>query len=226
LNIESKFVDLTISKNKNKQFKTKSVMKTSEMNYNELRAAVVELSLVVENSKKETLIAALEAHYVANGEGEKAAPGRPVDPNSARQKRLAEMEARKVNGEIRLGRPVNPDSARQQVLAARAEGTSLGRPVDPNSKRQLELAAYQAKIAAGYVPVKGRPKGTGKNQKVSAEEAKEMKQRFQVVITDAEGKESNYTKSFSKPAQAIKEMKSIGIDIANFKLVEFTEMAG
>lgn len=200
-------------------------MKTSEMNYKELRAAVVELQLVVENSKKETLIAALEAHFALQNEGGKA-PGRPVDPNSARQKRLAEMEARKVNGEIRLGRPVNPDSARQKTLAVRAEGTSLGRPVDPNSKRQLELAAYQAKIAAGYVPTKGRPKGTGKNQKVSAEEAKAMKQRFQVVITDAEGKESNYTKSFAKPAAAIKEMKSIGIPVSDFKLVEFTEMEG
>ena len=60
-------------------------MKIEEMNYKQLRAAVVEAELVVENNKKETLIAALEAHQ---GQSETKAPGRPVDPNSARQKRL------------------------------------------------------------------------------------------------------------------------------------------
>lgn len=93
----------------------------------------------------------------------KAAPGRPVDPNSARQKRLAEMEARKQNGEIKLGRPADPNSARQKRLAEmearKVNGEiKLGRPVDPNSKRQLELAAKQALIEAGHTPKRGRPK--------------------------------------------------------------------
>ena len=42
--------------------------------------------------------------------------GRPVNPNSARQQRLAELEAKRSNGELRRGRPVNPNSARQQAL--------------------------------------------------------------------------------------------------------------
>jgi hypothetical protein len=32
--------------------------------------------------------------------------GRPVNPNSVRQIRLAELESRKVNGTLKLGRPV------------------------------------------------------------------------------------------------------------------------
>ena len=42
--------------------------------------------------------------------------GRPINPNSARQKRLAELEAKRSNGTLRRGRPVNPNSARQQAL--------------------------------------------------------------------------------------------------------------
>jgi hypothetical protein len=73
--------------------------------------------------------------------------GRPVDPNSVRQKRLAEIEAKRAAGELKRGRPTVAGSKRQAVLAARAEkvangGTlSKGRPVNPNSKRQMELAA-------------------------------------------------------------------------------------
>jgi hypothetical protein len=42
--------------------------------------------------------------------------GRPINPNSARQQRLAEMEAKRANGELKRGRPVNPMSARQIAL--------------------------------------------------------------------------------------------------------------
>ena len=42
--------------------------------------------------------------------------GRPVNPNSARQQRLAEMAAKRMNGELKRGRPVNPNSARQIAL--------------------------------------------------------------------------------------------------------------
>lgn len=31
--------------------------------------------------------------------------GRPVNPNSERQKRLAELEAKRANGELKRGRP-------------------------------------------------------------------------------------------------------------------------
>ena len=73
--------------------------------------------------------------------------GRPSNPESARQKRIAELEAKRAAGDCKRGRPSVAGSKRQAVLAARAEkvangGTlSKGRPVNLNSKRQQELAA-------------------------------------------------------------------------------------
>ena len=51
----------------------------------------------------------------------KLKPGRPVVPGSARQKRLAEMEAKRKSGvELKRGRPSDPNSARQKQLKERA----------------------------------------------------------------------------------------------------------
>ena len=38
--------------------------------------------------------------------------GRKVNPNSARQIRLRELELKRQNGELKRGRPVNPTSVR------------------------------------------------------------------------------------------------------------------
>lgn len=83
------------------------------------------------------------------------AKGRKVNPESARQKRIAELAAKRVNGEIKKGRPVNGESGRQKRLAelsAKREAGELkrGRPVNENSARQARLAK------AGTVK-KGRP---------------------------------------------------------------------
>lgn len=73
--------------------------------------------------------------------------GRPSNPESARQKKIAAREAKRATGELKRGRPAVAGSKRQAVLAARAAkvaagGTvSKGRPVNPNSKRQQALAA-------------------------------------------------------------------------------------
>ena len=88
--------------------------------------------------------------------------GRPVNPNSARQIRLAELEAKKQNGELKRGRPVNEGSARQERLKIQAEnkanGVGQGRPVNPNSARQIRLAELKAKAEANGGAVKrGRP---------------------------------------------------------------------
>ena len=76
---------------------------------------------------------------------QKAQLGRPVDPNSKRQQRLATAPGRKT------GRPINPNSKRQQRLAELAAKAALnggkvkrGRPVNPNSKRQQMIAALEA----------------------------------------------------------------------------------
>ncbi len=137
--------------------------------------------------KKDTLrqlVADAEAKAQTTENGElKAAPGRPVNPNSARQQRIADLEARRQAGELKLGRPVETDSQRQQRLLERqakidaynaqqveiANGAviavedllpnpsdKLGRPIDPESPRQIAIREYEAKKAAGLIK-KGRP---------------------------------------------------------------------
>ena len=88
--------------------------------------------------------------------------GRPVNPNSIRQIRLAELAAKKASGECKQGRPVNPNSERQARLAKQAEnkanGLGQGRPVNPNSARQMRLAELKAKAEINGGQVKrGRP---------------------------------------------------------------------
>ena len=90
--------------------------------------------------------------------------GRPVDPNSERQKRLAELEAKRSNGELRRGRPVNGTSERQKRLAemaarAAANGGTVkrGRPSNGDSERQKRLAERAAKAASGVEIKRGRP---------------------------------------------------------------------
>ena len=88
--------------------------------------------------------------------------GRKVDPNSERQKRLAELEARRESGDLKRGRPVNGESARQARLAdlnERRESGELrrGRPVSGESERQKRLAEREARAAAGIEVKRGRP---------------------------------------------------------------------
>ena len=59
--------------------------------------------------------------------------GRPVNENSVRQQRLAELEEKRANGELRKGRPVNENSVRQmrlkEIEERKLNGTfKLGRP--------------------------------------------------------------------------------------------------
>ena len=105
----------------------------------------------------------IETVVVAETVAEVKQLGRPVDPNSERQKRLAELEAKRANGELRRGRPVNGTSARQArlaELAARAEANGgvvkRGRPVNGESARQKRLAELDVKRANGELK-RGRP---------------------------------------------------------------------
>lgn len=111
----------------------------------------------------------------------KAQLGRPVNPDSARQKRLATAPGRKT------GRPVNPSSVRQQRLAELAAkriangGTiKRGRPVNMNSERQLRLVELAAKRAAGTLK-RGRPVGSGKKANTAEKAVKPV-----VVVVGAE----------------------------------------
>jgi hypothetical protein len=93
----------------------------------------------------------------------KAQLGRPVNPESSRQKRLASAPGK------RTGRKINPNSERQKRLTemeARKEANGgevkRGRPSNPNSARQQAIAERQALIDAGVVVKRGRPVGSGK----------------------------------------------------------------
>ena len=101
-------------------------------------------------------------NVVKNSEVKGVKTGRPVNPNSVRQLRLAELELKRSKGELKRGRPVVADSERQIRLAKQAEnkanGIGQGRPVNPNSARQLRLAELKAKAEANGGTVKrGRP---------------------------------------------------------------------
>lgn len=83
--------------------------------------------------------------------------GRPVNPNSVRQQRLALMSEARALGLIKRGRPVNKESDRQKRLELKGK-VALGRKVDPNSDRQKRLAALELKKASGVEIKRGRPK--------------------------------------------------------------------
>ena len=89
--------------------------------------------------------------------------GRPVDVNSVRQKRLKELEEKRIKGELKRGRPGEEDSARQKRIKEledkRVKGElKLGRPVNEDSARQKRLAELAARAEAnGGVVKRGRP---------------------------------------------------------------------
>lgn len=140
------------NKVKNTAKGTKKVVKTTE---------TAEIKIVNTPVQASTPAPAIE---------EKPKLGRPVNPESERQKRLAEIQEKRAQGLIKRGRPIVEGSAHQQKLKAQAERKAAnggkayrGRPVDPNSPRQQRLAAMAAKIAAGMEIKRGRPAGTNNN---------------------------------------------------------------
>ena len=105
-----------------------------------------------------------------------AIKGRPVNPNSVRQLRLKELEAKKAAGTLVKGRPVNESSERQLRLKMQALNKALGikqgRPVDKNSARQQRLAELEAKKVDGVIK-RGRP-AKAKVESVESAEAVEI----------------------------------------------------
>ena len=185
--------------------------KVASTDYKELKAQAIALGMTNANTiKKAVLTQLVQAEYdkMPVDETEYEKPGRPVNPDSARQKRLADLEARRAAGTLKLGRPAETDSERQKRLAekqakidaynaqqAQIEAgvkideadilpnpASLGRPVNPDSPRQIALREYEAKKAAGLIK-KGRP-SFAEQGKMTKEAAAKMQKT--VVITDAE----------------------------------------
>ena len=131
------------------------------MTRNELVAKAVEAGITKAHSMKSVVLEEMLANM--NKPETTGKQGRPVNPNSARQMRLAELEAKRANGELKRGRPVDTSSVRQvrlaELEAKRANGElKRGRPVSGDSARQKRLAELEARRAAnGGVIKRGRP---------------------------------------------------------------------
>lgn len=97
---------------------------------------------------RQELVAAATAAGIAKASSTKSAE---------LEKKLAKMSKAKVEGSGKKGRPVNPDSKRQAKLAAPKTGKK-GRPVVEGSARQKREAEKAARAAAnGGVVKRGRP---------------------------------------------------------------------
>jgi len=98
-----------------------------------------------------------------NQKNKTAQLGRPVNMNSVRQIRLAEIAAKREAGLIKRGRPITPLSKNQFKKECRELKESLGieikrgRPVNKFSVRQTRLNDLEARRANGTLKL-GRPK--------------------------------------------------------------------
>jgi hypothetical protein len=70
--------------------------------------------------------------------------GRPVDPNSPRQLRLAEQARLREEGLLRRGRPEVEGSARQARMQARAEKLAAGISIKPGRPKVVKPEAVIA----------------------------------------------------------------------------------
>ena len=113
----------------------------SKLSFNELKSKAATMGINTYKMKGVDIEAAIATVEDSKGQEETGTRGRPVNPDSARQKRLSlvgtlkrgrpvdpnsdwnkkqrELEAKRANGDLNRGRPVNPDSARQKRLAAK-----------------------------------------------------------------------------------------------------------
>ena len=130
------------------------------MNRNELVAAAKAAGIEKAHSMKSVVLEEMLAGM--NKQETTGKRGRPVNASSVRQVRLAELEAKRSNGELKRGRPVDTTSARQfrlQIQAINKQlGIGQGRPINPNSARQIRLNELAAKAELnGGVVKRGRP---------------------------------------------------------------------
>jgi hypothetical protein len=129
------------------------------MNRNELVKKALEVGITKANTMKSVVLEEMLNGMEVKKTGKR---GRPVNENSVRQKRLAELEEKRNNGELKRGRPVNSESNRQVRLAElelkRVNGElKKGRPINENSVRQMRLKDLEERRMNGTLKL-GRPK--------------------------------------------------------------------
>lgn len=92
------------------------------------------------NSKSPNAIKAEEAVVNITDEGvtKSVKSGRPVNPDSVRQKMLAEKQKQREAGLLRRGRPSVEGSARQARMQARAEKIAAGIQIKPGRPKVIK----------------------------------------------------------------------------------------
>ena len=120
------------------------------------------------------------------------APTEVADATGTTKAKTTRVEVAGVMVDVPLGRPVNPESARQKKLREQAERASanggtakLGRPVVAGSANQLKKAEMEAKKAdPNYVAKRGRPvvAGSARQQSLAQKDEKLMARAKQIAI--------------------------------------------
>jgi hypothetical protein len=97
-----------------------------------------------------------QAVITATLEGQsKRKPGRPAVEGSERQKRIAELAEKKKDPLFRLGRPVDPNSPRQQKLATKGkDAAQRGRPKMSDEAKAEAKKIRDAKYAEALAALK------------------------------------------------------------------------
>lgn len=117
--------------------------------FNAMKAEAKSLGIDITGMKKAEIEAAIAAkqevepqteNVVINitNEGVTKKKGRPVDPNSPRQIRIAEKTRLREKGLLRRGRPAVEGSARQQRMQARAEKLAAGIQIKPGRPKVVK----------------------------------------------------------------------------------------
>lgn len=117
--------------------------------FNAMKEEAKSLGIDVTGMKKVEIEAAIVAkqevepqteNVVINitNEGVTKKKGRPVDPNSPRQIRIAEKTRLREEGLLRRGRPAVEGSARQQRMQARAEKLAAGIQIKPGRPKVVK----------------------------------------------------------------------------------------
>lgn len=117
--------------------------------FNAMKAEAKALGIDITGMKKAEIEAAIAAKQevepqtedvVINitNEGVTKKKGRPVDPNSPRQIRIAEKARLREEGLLRRGRPAVEGSARQQRMQARAEKLAAGIQIKPGRPKVVK----------------------------------------------------------------------------------------
>jgi hypothetical protein len=137
------------------------VMKNGLELFNAMKAEAKALGIDIKGMKKQEIEAAIVAkqeQFIAeNGDDvesqteevmititnegvtKSTRPGRPVDPNSPRQLRLAEQARMREEGLLKRGRPAVEGSARQARMQARAERLAAGLSIKPGRPKMIKV---------------------------------------------------------------------------------------